>query len=85
MTSGWARLRHCESDVEDRGELLWRQIHPRFLVGELVQSEGFVGPAPGSAEISVVRAARCSAAEAARHHREVLGLASAGTWADDGR
>lgn len=79
MTDG--ELRDCEQEITEAGELLWRQVHPRFVRDGVVIAEGFVGPQPGTSEISVVRSSVRSSVQARAHHTERLGLDSAGTWA----
>lgn len=74
-------LRECEHQLAEPDELLWRQVHPRYVRGTLVQAEGFVGPSPGTSEISVVRAALVTSSAAEAYHRDALGLKTAGTWA----
>lgn len=79
MTDG--ELRDCEYELDDADELLWRQVHPRFVRDGVVAAEGFVGPKPGTSEISVVRSSVRSSDLARTYHTETLGLDSAGTWA----
>ncbi|MBA2347881.1 MAG: hypothetical protein H0V81_06245, partial [Solirubrobacterales bacterium] len=52
-----------------------------FVRDGVIAAEGFVGPQPGTSEISVVRSAVRSSVQARAHHTERLGLDSAGTWA----
>lgn len=75
------QLRDCESLLHEGPELQWRQVHPTFLKNGVVSQEAFVGTPHDRDQVSTVRSVRRSAEEAHAHYTEVLGLASAGTWA----
>jgi hypothetical protein len=66
--------------LEDRDEDQWRQVHPRFVDGDVVSREAFAGTSSASDEVSTARGAIVSAAAACEYHRHSLGLASAGSW-----
>jgi hypothetical protein len=74
-------LRDCEFEIRDTAESQWRQVHPQFVDGDFVSSEAFVGVPGERDEVSTVRSALRSAAEAYEHYVGTLGLASAGCWA----
>lgn len=76
-----ADLDECQTLVEDGEEKQWRQVHPRFIDGEVVSREAFVGTPGASDQVSTARASITTSEEAYRHHREGLGLESDGTWA----
>lgn len=76
-----ADLDGCQLIVEDGDESQWRQIHPRFVDGDVISREAFVGTPGASDEVSTARASVTTSEAAYRHHREELGLESCGTWA----
>ena len=73
-------LESCEFLLEDGDEDQWRQIHPRFLDGDVVSREAFVGTSGASEEVSTTRSSTVTAEEAYRHHSENLKLRTGGSW-----
>jgi hypothetical protein len=73
-------LKECQIILEDLDEDQWRQVHPRFVDGDVVSREAFVGTPGASDEVSTARGAVVSAAAACEHHRQTLGLETAGSW-----
>ena len=74
-------IQHCEAEINDGHELQWRQVHPRFLDGEMVSQEAFVGVPGSTSEVSTARASIQTAEQSHLHYVNTLGLQSAGTWA----
>lgn len=81
MNSPFAKLAECESKIDDVDELQWRQVHPRFVDGDVVSQEAFVGTPGATDEVSSTRSSGVTAAQAYAHFVNVLELSSAGTWA----
>jgi hypothetical protein len=78
--SDWPPLRECEELLESPEDLQWRQVNPRFVDGDLVSQEGFVGAGGLTAEVSTAQAVLVGA-EQAYAEFVAAGFPSAGVWA----
>lgn len=65
----------------DDDELLYRQVHPNFVVDGRPSSQAFRPTAKDAGKLSVSRGSLTTPPAAYEHHTQALGLASAGTWA----
>ncbi|OHV49354.1 hypothetical protein BCD48_12960 [Pseudofrankia sp. BMG5.36] len=70
-----------EQILSDADELLWRQVHPAFVSRGRITSQAFTPTEKDARQLSVSRSALVTAERAHRHHTEVLGLASVGSYA----
>ena len=73
-------LAACQSLIDEGGELQWRQVHPKFVDGDVIAREAFVGTPEATDEVSTTRASVVSGEEAYRHHSDHRGLQTAGSW-----
>lgn len=78
MTSESSVLEDGEMVLEDKVEVLWRQVHPNFLQDGVISSLAF-RPFPRDAGMLSVRRESYGADRAYRDHVHV-GNVSAGTW-----
>jgi hypothetical protein len=67
--------------LDDPDELLFRQVHPNWIVDGVPSSQSFNPTKKDEGKLSVALGSKPDAEGAYRHHVEVLGLASVGTWA----
>ena len=67
--------------LDDPYELLFRQVHPNWIVDGVPSSQAFNPTKKDEGKLSVALESKTDAEGAYRHHVEVLGLASVGTWA----
>ena len=70
-----------ESELNDVGELLYRQVHPTFVLAGRPTSAAFVPSKKDAGMLSVTRGSLVSAEAAWNLHTTGKGLASAGVWA----
>jgi hypothetical protein len=73
-----------ESTLEplgDPGELLFRQVHPNWIVDGIPSSQAFKPTKKDKGKLSVALGSKTDAGGAYRQHVEVLGFGSVGTWA----
>ena len=76
--AAWADLEECESPVSAGDELLWRQVHPRYVDDGVPSSQAFVLSSGDGGKLSVDRGSKVDAEGAFRHYTEEIGNASAG-------
>jgi hypothetical protein len=62
-------------------ELLYRQVHPQWIVEGEPSSQAFKPTKKDEGMLSIACGSETNAHSAFAHHTETLGLASGGTWA----
>ena len=70
-----------EQLLTDPDELLYRQVHPSFVVDGVPSSQAFAPTRKDEGQLSIARGSLTTAEAAYNHHTTELHLASAGTWA----
>ena len=76
----WPALCAGEVLVRTAQQILWRQVHPRFVDDDVVGVGAFVGVNHDHDRVSTALDGLQTARGAYSFHVEVLGLDSAGTW-----
>lgn len=67
--------------IDDPDELLFRQVHPNWIVDGIPSSQTFNPTKKDEGKLSIALGSKTDAEGAYRHHVEVRRLASVGTWA----
>jgi hypothetical protein len=67
--------------LDDPAELLFRQVHPNWIVDGIPSSQAFNPTKKDKGKLSIALGSKTDAEGAYRHHVEVLRFASVGTWA----
>jgi hypothetical protein len=70
-----------ERRLDRADECLYRQVHPTWIDAGEPSSQAFKPTKKDAGMLSIALGSKTSAEGAYLHHTEVLGLASAGTWA----
>lgn len=70
-----------ERRLDDPDEILYRQVHPHWIMDGEPSSQAFKPTKKDQGMLSVALGSKSTAEEAFLHHTEVLNLASGGTWA----
>jgi hypothetical protein len=70
-----------EELLEDLAELLFRQVHPKWIDDGSPTSQAFVPTKKDAGALSIARGSLTTAERAFQHHTTVLNLESAGSWA----
>lgn len=78
MTATFVPLQDGEEGVDDKLEVLWRQVHPSFVHDGEISSQAFRPTPKDAGKLSVRRQA--FGAERAYHDHLRLGYLTAGTW-----
>lgn len=71
----------ADQPLGDPDELLFRQVHPTWIVDGVPSSQTFKPTPKDEGKLSIALASKIDAEGAYRHHIEVLKLASVGSWA----
>lgn len=66
--------------VEDRGELLFRQVHPDFISDGRPSSQVFKPFPKDNGQLSVSLSSKTTPEASYRHHTKTLGYRSGGVW-----
>jgi len=67
--------------MDDPGEVLYRQVHPQWIVDSEPSSQAFKPTKKDEGMLSIAVGSKTTAEETFLHHTRVLKLASGGTWA----
>lgn len=81
VSDGWPELETGEEVLTNGNEVLWRQVHPLRVNGDIVSSEAFEPGSNDNKQLSCSRESIVTAEEAYNHYVEELQLASAGSVA----
>lgn len=65
----------------DGDELLYRQVHPAWVVNGEPSSQAFRPTAKDEGRLSITLGSNASAEEAFQHHTQTLSMKSSGSWA----
>lgn len=81
--AGFPQLRPGETELssEEGGELLWRQVHPKYTDGGIITEQAFQSTSSDPRRLSCSRESLQTAQGAFEHHTQKLELQSAGTCA----
>jgi hypothetical protein len=71
----------AERRLDDADELLYRQVHPQWIVDGEPSSQAFKPTKKDEGMLSIALGSQTTAEDAFLHHTQVLKLASGGTWA----
>ncbi len=66
--------------LTDPAEVLFRQVHPKWVDGGVPSSQAFAPTRKDEGELSIARAALTTAESAFKHYTMVQQMESAGTW-----
>lgn len=71
----------AERRLEDPDELLYRQVHPQWIIDDMPSSQAFKPTRKDEGMLSITLGSKTTAEDAFLHHTQTLKLASGGTWA----